>query len=257
MANLKDYFFTISDTSPVYGNVGVSLATDLNDRSQQILEQVESKRYIEKEIERSKRFVPNIDFRKPENFVKYGSAEKYYSDSIQRILVKYPYDGSRAEALEWQNQSSYLDLYMLENLYPKNIGYLSLNSWMSPTAYVTPDLFQSINFNGYPNADDTYTNPYHIIEAEDSQANIIDELRGANVKYNSEKGLSVEYWAKLDSKETLELMVGYGAEDISIDVPLQMVNLFTTGQSENILFSSGMNYRVDNTGSQTSKKWYL
>lgn len=256
-AQLDEYGIKYSVTPTTNTSVGIVSETNANDLNQQILEQVESKRYIEKEIERSKRFVPNIDFRKPENFVKYGSAEKYYSDSIQRILMRYPYDGSRAEALEWQNESSYLDLYMFENLYPKNIGYLSLNSWMSPTAYVTPDLFQSVNFDGYPNADDTYVNPYHVIEADDSQANIIDDLRGANVKYSSEKGLSVEYWAKLDSKETLETMVGNGAEGISIDVPLQMVNLFTTGQSENILFSSGMNYRVDNTGTQTSKKWYL
>lgn len=255
--SLNAYGIKYSITPATNTSVGIVPEANARDLNQEILEQVESKKYIEKEIERSKRFRPNIDFRKPENFVKYGSAEKYYSDSIQRILARYPYDGSRTEVLEWQNESSYLDLYMLENLYPKNIGYLSLNSWMSPTAYVTPDLFQSVNFDGYPNADDTYVNPYHVIEADDSQANIIDDLRGANVKYNSEKGLSIEYWAKLDSKETLELMVGDGAQDISIDVPLQMVNLFTTGHPENILFSSGMNYRVDNTGNSVSKKWYL
>ena len=43
-----------------------------------------------------------INFKKPDNFVHYGSAEKYYSASIHYIRNEYPYDGSLKEKLEWE-----------------------------------------------------------------------------------------------------------------------------------------------------------
>ena len=47
--------------------------------------EVESLDYIKAYIEEKNRFVPYIDFSKISNFVKFGSAEQYYKDAIERI----------------------------------------------------------------------------------------------------------------------------------------------------------------------------
>jgi long-subunit acyl-CoA synthetase (AMP-forming) len=39
---------------------------------------------------------PDLDYATASNFVKYGSAKKYYEDSIKRIYSQYPYDGSNS-----------------------------------------------------------------------------------------------------------------------------------------------------------------
>ena len=88
---------------------------------------VESRDYITAWKERINRVVPAIDFSKPENFAFYGSGEKYYENSFNHILRSYPYDGSKAERISWENSSSFLDLWVYDNLYPKQTGYVTLN----------------------------------------------------------------------------------------------------------------------------------
>ena len=77
--------------------------------------EVESEAYVEAYITDKDTFVPSVDFSTASNFARYGSAEKYYVDSIERITNEYPYDGSRAEKVEFQNSSSYLDRWILYN----------------------------------------------------------------------------------------------------------------------------------------------
>ena len=72
------------------------------------------------------RFIPRVDFSKPSNFARYGSAEKYYESSISRIYGEYPYDGSSKEKQEFLNESTYIDLWLLENKYPRTNGYVYL-----------------------------------------------------------------------------------------------------------------------------------
>ena len=70
------------------------------------------------------RFIPSVDYSDPANFARYGSAEKYYEDSIKRIYSTYPYDGSSKEKLVWKNESNYLDLHIFEKEYPRTTGYI-------------------------------------------------------------------------------------------------------------------------------------
>jgi len=49
------------------------------------------------------RFLPPVDFENPGAFAKFGSAKRYYEDSITRIQDSYPYDGSLKERTEFQN----------------------------------------------------------------------------------------------------------------------------------------------------------
>ena len=68
-----------------------------------IAREVESVPYAY-EVQREKdRFIPHVDYSKPENFAKYGSAEEYYKVAIESIYNYYPYDGSLKEKEEWYN----------------------------------------------------------------------------------------------------------------------------------------------------------
>ena len=70
------------------------------------------------------RFVPAVDFSDLGNFAKYGSAEQYYSDSIERVYNTYPYDGSLFERERWRLSSSYFDNHVFENEYPRTTGHV-------------------------------------------------------------------------------------------------------------------------------------
>jgi hypothetical protein len=102
---------------------------DLFNRSSQVIasssiekvsEDVESPEYIAEYNEDVVRVEPHIDFSDPANFSKYGSAEEYYLRSLEYIYDEYPYDGSLKERLEWKKQATLLDLYILDNKYPKS-----------------------------------------------------------------------------------------------------------------------------------------
>ena len=65
--------------------------------------------------EDQKRYVPQIDFSKPENFAKYGSARLYYKSALTRITDFYPYDGSEAEINEFLNGCLDVERYIIDN----------------------------------------------------------------------------------------------------------------------------------------------
>ena len=99
---------------------------------------VESSGNIQQRIVEKNRFIPQKNYALPENFAKFGSAEKYYSDSFDRIANQYPYDGSLQERTEYLNNSTYLDLYVFDNVYPRTTGYatISPNGWGTTTDFV-------------------------------------------------------------------------------------------------------------------------
>ena len=53
----------------------------------------ESKDNIAAKFEAIEKFIPLVDFSDPKNFVKFGSAENYYSASVTNIVNEFPYDG--------------------------------------------------------------------------------------------------------------------------------------------------------------------
>ena len=80
---------------------------------------IESSRNLEEINTKIKQHVPHVDYSKPENFVKYGSARLYYRSALDRIADYYPYDGSKAEINSFYNKSLDIEKYILENLYPR------------------------------------------------------------------------------------------------------------------------------------------
>ena len=93
---------------------------------------VESDRFIEAKRIQQEQFIPPIDFSTASNFAKFGSAELYYEYAFKRIYQYYPYDGTLAEKVEFENSSSYIDKYVFDNLYPRTNGYINLGG----TSYI-------------------------------------------------------------------------------------------------------------------------
>ena len=182
-------------------------------QADKLADEVESHEYVSEVNKGKRKFIPKVDYSEPKNFAKYGSAEKYYEDTIEHIYGSYPYDGSDAEKSKWHRESSPLDSYILEKRYPKAVGHLHLNSnagvgtiISEPSAgtftkYLRP---QYIFVKGGPNKDS------RIEEGQDyelskqfppkgGRANIWDEdvYRASNLGISPDVGNSVELWYKL------------------------------------------------------------
>ena len=111
-----------TDYKKIFGQKDIILAQVDRDT---IASEAESVQYMLEYFNKKQRFIPPVDFNKPKYFARFGSAEKYYIDSIERIYKTYPYDGSLKERIQWELSSSYLDLHLFENEYPRTNGYVN------------------------------------------------------------------------------------------------------------------------------------
>tara|TARA_R110000824_G_scaffold153294_1_gene324911 strand:- start:10621 stop:20496 length:9876 start_codon:yes stop_codon:yes gene_type:complete len=180
-----------------------------NKSAGEISSQVESVGYHQQDIIKEERYLPQVDLSKPENFARYGSAEDYYTQAVKRIYTTYPYDGSLKERLEWENESTYVDLQLFENQYPRTNGYINFaaDGWGTPAAlyadgYGIPNVsadYEYIFFKGGPNA-----NPDAAAsrQAQFTGSNYYEpsKNRGSNLALNvASRGASVEFWLKKDA----------------------------------------------------------
>lgn len=169
--------------------------------SDDYLTQAESERFVKAFIKQKTRYIPEIDYTSPETFCFYGSAEKYYNDSVERIYKTYPYDGSKAEKMEWTLTASYMDLHILESEYPKETGHVVFSSdgWGSKTAtsgdYGLSSVPQYIYFVGGPHSGTIFNS---------------SKRRENNLKIDGTYGNTAEFWLKksefissLTSKEVI------------------------------------------------------
>jgi len=177
--------------------------------------QIESAGYVRAELENKERLVPTIDFSRPANFAKYGSAEQYYKTSIERIYKAYPYDGSKKEKIQWSLSSSYLDNYIFENEYPRTNGFVMFerlptgfpaDSFTFPAAatgenYTLAISPQYIYVKGGPNKASLPIYDQELNKATDfknaeHKANFYDTAnnREKNITINGETGNTIELW---------------------------------------------------------------
>ena len=136
---------------------------------QQLTESVESEAYVKEFTKGKNEFIPNVDYSDPANFVKFGSATKYYEDAIKRIYSQYPYDGSAAEQLAFYNELTPLEKHIFDNLYPTSTGYVNFDG----SSYVT--------FNAGPHVGNVYNTASN---------------QGNNLKFDSDVGNTIEFWMK-------------------------------------------------------------
>jgi len=184
-----------------------------------ISKDIESVELAEQQQTENNRFVPRttIDFNDPKTFARYGSAEKYYEDSITSVLNTYPYDGSDAEKKEWHNNATYIDNWVFDNKYPKSTGYVSLNNLLvhpyesftvlsdgwTYKNLVSP---QYITLKGGPHP--TPLNPNKSLAKEYpfkvGKSNIWhpDSFRNTNLYMSGDLGNTVEFWWKSDVEST-------------------------------------------------------
>ena len=135
----------------------VLVSTNLEEEVVKNAPELESADNVREQIERINRFIPQVDFSKPENFARYGSAQQYYEDTISRIIREYPYDGSEEEITRFQNESNYIDKYIFDSRYPRTTGYaiFSANGWGAQSSvadgYGRSSNPEYIEFKGGPN----------------------------------------------------------------------------------------------------------
>lgn len=161
----------------------------------EIENEVEGENYASAVVKNKNKFVPNVDFSLPENFSFFGSAEKYYTDSISRIYNEYPYDGSAREKEEFYFSSSYLDRYIFENEYPRTTGYVNFLS----------SSFLSRSSDGW-NATVSSSMSYITVKGGPNEgpsggrkgANVYNSSakRESNLHFDAANGTTVEFWLK-------------------------------------------------------------
>jgi len=185
-----------------------------NENVNTITEDLESLEYVTERNISKNRYVPNIEYDKPEKFAFYGSAEEYYDKSFAYIRKTYPYDGSLKERQQWHNEASDLDNFIFDKKYPRKTGFVNFASssvgWGTRASNITdtnlntaywgghvelsePSVKEYIFIKGGPNAD-----PKGDIKFEDSTANIfnVNTLRSTNLDVDFDRGVTVEFWYK-------------------------------------------------------------
>ena len=182
-----------------------------SDTAVSITEDLESLNYVDQRNKDKNRYVPNIEYDKPEKFAFYGDAEEYYKYSFEYIRRTYPYDGSLYEKQQWHNDASDLDNYIYENKYPRTTGYINFSmgpdGWGSRTATASgsggghtvggqlgqPSVQEYVFIKGGPNPA-----PDGDFKSIDSRANKYNEYlrRSTNLDINFDRGVTVEFWYK-------------------------------------------------------------
>ncbi len=164
-----------------------------------VAKDVESTDFIDEVVAKRETYLPPIDFSDPANFAFYGSAELYYEAAIKRVYEDYPYDGSKAEQIEFEERSSFLERWLFENKYPKTTGHAilgtSANISGSTGDYADTSVPEYIEVHGGLHIDSTATN--------------LDEHFEHSTKYNAaknrtqnfncdltDKGITIEFWMK-------------------------------------------------------------
>ena len=166
---------------------------------------VESNEFIQNKFVEKFRYEPPIDFTDASNFAKFGSAELYYEYAFKRIYQQYPYDGTLAEQQQFHNDSTFLDKYIFENIYPRTTGHIIFSSedtTVSDTVsqYGNPTTAQYISVFGGP-----HTASEGMIGKDLSvtfdKSMIYDESkdRVGSFEWNPEAGSTIEFWMKKNS----------------------------------------------------------
>ena len=162
---------------------------------------VESTKFADSVAKERQTFLPPIDFSSASNFVKYGSAELYYTKAIERIYEDYPYDGSEREKTNFHLSSSYLERWMFENKYPKTAGHIILGLSSTPGAKSPRGYGRSyasqefIDINGGIHTASAFKTSDSLSKAFEINAKYsIADSREHTFKLNFDEGITVEFY---------------------------------------------------------------
>ena len=178
--------------------------------SEQIAEEVESVELLDSYSKQKERVEFAVDYSDPANFSIFGSAEKYYTDTVARIYEQYPYDGSKKEKLDWYNSSSLLDIWFYENAYPRTTGYakFSPSGWSTPigsqiSGYGEPTTKEYVVIKGGPNTNSSTSlkGKFEDANNQNPKSNLYDTTtnRSSNLALDGDSGVTLEFWLSKDS----------------------------------------------------------
>ena len=198
---------------------------------EETVQDVESVAFVEEKTKADQTYHPQIDFSDPENFVYYGSAELYYDAAIRRIYEDYPYDGSKAEQIAFEESASALERWIFENKYPKTTGHIKLGT---TGEIIPPSGGQPISTTTSPEAirvwGGLHTDSSINLKDKFDKSAKFDEDKNRNQNWNCdfEKGVTIEFWMKKDS---------YDAANNPSEIVLDLWN-GKSGAEQNRLFIS-------------------
>jgi len=148
---------------------------------------IESAAHLSESIHKINDYLPPVDYSKPENFVKYGSAKRYYENSFSHIVNYYPYDGSALEKIRFYNDLNPLEKYIFENEYPKSTGYIHNGSTYGSIATDASGYFSAsseyIQVKGGPHSGTVYHTGSN---------------RTSNLEFASVSGSTIEFFVEIE-----------------------------------------------------------
>jgi len=176
---------------------------------EETVQDVESVAFVENKTSADQTYHPQIDFSDPENFVYYGSAELYYEAAIRRIYEDYPYDGSKAEQIEFEEKASALERWVFENKYPKTTGHVKLGTTANlgglSGIYRATTVPEYIRVWGGLHTNEAASSLSEHVATSAKYDN--DNNRNQNWNCDFTSGATVEFWMKKDSTTANEAEV--------------------------------------------------
>ena len=147
---------------------------------------LESPGHLSESLKKRDTFIPPLDYTKPGNFAKFGSAEKYYKDVFEYIVDYYPYDGSGFEKVKFENDLNLFEKYIFNEEYPKSTGHASfgLNYTGATTKasnYYSSSVGEYIRVKGGPHKTNVYSE---------------GKNRTSNLEFGGPSGSTLEFFFK-------------------------------------------------------------
>ncbi len=171
---------------------------------EETVQDVESVAFVEEKTKADQTYHPQIDFSDPENFVYYGSAELYYDAAIRRIYEDYPYDGSKAEQIAFEQSASALERWVFENKYPKTTGLVQMGTSVNISGltgnFADTTVPEYIKIHGGLHTDSSATNLYEHFEHSARYDEVNNRTQNFNCDFD--KGATIEFWLKKTSFDT-------------------------------------------------------
>ena len=232
---------------------------------EETVQDVESVAFVENKTSADQTYHPQIDFSDPENFVYYGSAELYYDAAIRRIYEDYPYDGSKAEQIEFEEKASALERWVFENKYPKTTGHIQLGTTLDITGALSPSNFSTTStpeyikvWGGLHTDSSATTLGDHF---ESSARYDADKNRNQNWNCDLSEGVTIEFWFKKDSFDTanqpIEVILDLwnGQTAANEDRLLIMTSNVTSTPSLLFQMQTGGNFDAHSVGIPSYSSW--
>ncbi len=126
--NLVNLFGDLKDPSELVASAPQTLNS--------ISKNPEEQEYFIKRIREFEKVKPKVDYSSFGNFVFFNSALDYFNITGDKILNEYPYDGSKDLKQAFYDDLDYYQQYVVDTLWPKNIGHLRFNPAVS-SSYIS------------------------------------------------------------------------------------------------------------------------